>query len=208
MPAAKKPQAAKPKAAGLCGALIKLRPKSIDLPAIRKVVGTGKVKTLNDVAHEFGQSPNTIKQSWRGDGMPGGPGGYPLAEIVAWRLQHLDDLDERTSGPTPKSQSIEIKDLEIRERLLDVKAKERRDALADGNMVDAHRCRSELSALIVVLRQRLGRVGANVEPMLPAEIAVDTRVEIDREVSRQMKWFAETSPRILENEAHAAEAAE
>lgn len=194
--------------AGLCGLLIRLEPGKIDEAAIKKHLGNRSVKTLADVGREFGQSANTIKQSWRPEGMPGTNGRYVLAAILIWRLKYLAELAERQPGSSAKSQTVELKDLEIRERMLDLKVKERRDLFAEGNMIDRQKAQAELSALIAVLRQRFGRIPADVEPMLPADIAVAIRVELERAISRVCTWFAEASVQSLKNEQRRGEAAE
>jgi transposase-like protein len=188
---------------GVCGALLALKPANLDEKMVRAVVGKRIVKTLAEVAQEFGIQATSLRSSWRVQGMPGKPGRFDLAEVTLWRLQHEADVAERMPGSTAKSQAVELKDLEIRERALVVKERERRDAMAEGNMVEAHKVRSEQTALNTVLRQRLGRVGADIEPMLPAEIAIDIRVEIERNIGRQLKWFAEATVRVLENEVMA-----
>jgi hypothetical protein len=208
MASTKKAETAKEAPAGLCGLLIRLEPGKIDEAAIKKHFGNRSVKTLAEVSREFGQSANTIKQSWRPEGMPGTNGKYVIAAILIWRLKYLAELAERQPGSTAKSQAVEIKDLEIRERILDLKAKERRDLLAEGNMIDAQKARAELSALIAVMRQRFGRIPADVEPMLPADIAVAMRVELERAIGRVCTWFAEASVQSLQNELRRMEGAE
>jgi hypothetical protein len=52
------------------------------------------VTTLPEVAAAFGMAPQSVKGDWRDSGMPGRPGHWDLAEILAWAVQR----DARARG--------------------------------------------------------------------------------------------------------------
>jgi hypothetical protein len=191
---------------GICGLILAHRPSFIPEDAIRLVIGKRTARTLTEVAAEFGVESTTLRANWRQQGMPGKAGAWPLAEILIWRLKHEAAVAERQPGSSAKSQTVELRDIEIEEKRLNLQRKQRRAALEDGDMVERHRVERELSALIAVLRERLLRIPALIEPMLPADVAVDTRVEMEKQIRRQLVAMSEKSARDVLNSARLLEA--
>ena len=75
--------------AARCQALRNLHPAGCTRERIETLIGGDVVVgSLNEVAFVIGQSANTIKNSWRGVGMPGAAGDYHLAEILSWRFSY------------------------------------------------------------------------------------------------------------------------
>lgn len=129
----------KPASARPCKALLSLRPSKIDVDSIRTLVGRGSVATHAAIAREFGLSANTVKQSWAPEGMPGEHGKYPLAEIVAWRLRYLAELDERkcsVADLTTAQLDREQREEELRKIKLQNDRLEREEQEATGKVID------------------------------------------------------------------------
>jgi hypothetical protein len=53
---------------------------------LRREDGQSVVKTMPEVAAAFDMAPQSVKGDWRDGGMPGRPGHWDLAEILAWRI--------------------------------------------------------------------------------------------------------------------------
>src|SRR5690606_1550714 len=101
------------------------------------LVGDRIVATQNEVAYEFGISPNTVKQSWRSAGMPGENGRYRLAEIVKWRLEHEAKAGSvnRFADLADKELARKEKEAEVRKLELQAERLEREEEVAKGNLL-------------------------------------------------------------------------
>src|SRR5690606_32425576 len=121
-----------------CAAIMALNPSRIALEPLLALLGDRTVGTMNEVAAEFGMSPNTVKQSWRSAGMPGEQGCYRLAEIVKWRLEHeakLSGISNRFADLADKELARKEKEAEVRKLELQAERLERKEAMAKGELV-------------------------------------------------------------------------
>lgn len=92
-----------------CQMIRSLMPVHADGAAIEGLIGDETVDSLPAVAAAFGIAHNTVKQSWRPAGMPGEPGAYSLAAVLAWRIEY--DAKLRGYGKEPP---IDVKTVEER----------------------------------------------------------------------------------------------
>lgn len=92
-----------------CEMIRALMPVHVDGAAIEGLIGDETVESLPEVARAFGVAPNTVKQSWRPSGMPGEPGAYSLAAVLAWRIDY--DAKLRGYGKEPP---VDMKTVEER----------------------------------------------------------------------------------------------
>lgn len=183
------------------------RPGEIDEKKLRASVGKWVAKSHAELASIFGVAGNTIKQSWVPAGMPGKSPNYDVISIFLWRIQYESELTEKQTGTTARSQSAELREIEIEDKRLDLERKRRRAAIEEGDMVERHKVEREVAALLSVTRERFLRVAAMIEPMLPADVAVEVRVEIEKQIRRQCVSMSEMAARDVLNEAHRLEKA-
>jgi hypothetical protein len=186
--------------AGVCGALLRLlssRPPSIDEAVIRRIVGDRSVRTIADVGREFGLAANTIKQSWRPQGMPGGHGKYHLATILAWRLKYLAAQEGKPSHQELTDRQIERQQKE--ESLRQIKIKndrlEREESAAVGNLIDRQHVATSVKTAAAVLAERMMKVPSQIEPALPVDIAPTIVADIQRLIRRELVAFSESMAR-------------
>lgn len=192
--------------ATVCAVMLEVRRGEINEARIREVLNI-TVRTLAEVATAFGIQASTIRSGWRIQGMPGVSGKFNLGEILVWRLKHDTSVAEQAPGLSQRSQSAELREIEIEDKRLDLERKRRRAAIEEGDMVERHKVEREVAALLSVTRERFLRVAAMIEPMLPADVAVEVRVEIEKQIRRQCVSMSEMAARDILNEAHRLEKA-
>ena len=103
-----------------------------------------------------------------------------------WREKYEADLRHKTPGLSAQSQANELRELEIEVRRLHLQRQQRLAAVEENDMVERGKVEREFAALVSVTRERLLRVAAMIEPMLPADVAVEVRIEIEKQVKRQL----------------------
>lgn len=192
--------------ATVCAVMLEVRRGEINEARIREVLNI-TVRTLAEVATAFGIQASTIRSGWRIQGMPGVSGKFNLGEILVWRLKHDMSVAEQAPGLSQRNQSAELREIEIEDKRLDLERKRRRAAIEEGDMVERHKVEREVAALLSVTRERFLRVAAMIEPMLPADVAVEVRVEIEKQIRRQCVSMSEMAARDILNEAHRLEKA-
>lgn len=193
---------------GLLGVLLEsLQVGNLDEQKLRACLGRRVARSHAELARIFGVSANTIRQSWVPAGMPGKSPNFDAIAIAVWREGYEADLRHRQPGLSARSQAAELRELEIEDKRLDLQRKQRRAAIEEGDMVERHKVERELAALVAVTRERFLRVAAMIEPMLPADIAVEIRIEIEKQIRRQLVALSEMAARDLLNEAHRLEMA-
>lgn len=178
--------------------LVKLKPAIIDEPSIRAVLGDRCCRTLPEVAREFGVAHNTVRQSWRPEGMPGEPGRWRLADIVLWRLRYERSLDEKRQSFTKiEGSDVERRkaEAELRKVELDVERKEREELDAAGKLIDRKAAATGFKTAAAVLAERLMKLPSKWEPGLPVEIALEQTEMARRDIRRELVGFSETLAR-------------
>lgn len=113
-----------------------------------------EVRSLKDVALAFGVHHDTVKKAWKGAGMPGKPGAYPLVRIALWRIQRLQEQHRAGSSADPESAAgLELRQLQIKVAREELKLRReanevvgREAALASVEQI-FHRVRSRLEAM-------------------------------------------------------------
>lgn len=200
--AASKPRTkAIPLPPGLLGVILESLQGEIDEQQLRDCLGRQVARSHAELARIFGVSANTIRQSWVPAGMPGKSPNFDVIAIMVWRAKYEADLRRRQPGTTARSQATELRELEIESKRLTLQRQQRIAAMEDGDMIERHRAEREIAALVSVTRERLLRVASLIEPMLPAAIAVEIRVEIEKQVRRQLLAMSEMAARDILNEA-------
>ena len=86
------------------------------LSAVESAPGQWVAPSLSVVAEFFRLATSTIK-GWRSDGMPGSDSGWPLDQIVRWRIERLTNNDLVT---VRKEQEIELNAIAIEQKRLDL----------------------------------------------------------------------------------------
>jgi hypothetical protein len=184
---------------------LKLRPARIDREMIAAIVGGEVVPTQAAVAREFGLAANTVKQSWATAGMPGEQGRYSLAEIAAWRLQYLADIEGRKQSAADLSNS-ELERQQSEEELRKIKLQndklEREEQLAAGKVIDRESVETALRTLFAVHAERMMKVMAQLEPSLPVDCAADVVTTGDRLIRRELVGLSETCARDILKEGN------
>lgn len=189
-----------------CEALLKLRPARIDREMIAAIVGVEVVPTQAAVAREFGLAANTVKQSWATAGMPGEQGRYSLAEIAAWRLQYLAELEGRKQTAADLSNS-ELERQQSEEELRKIKLQndklEREEQIATGKVIDRESAGTAMRTAAAVLAERLMKMPSQLEPSLPVDIAADIVRDAERLIRRELVGFSETMARDILKQGNA-----
>lgn len=166
--------------------------------AAEAVYGRRCVATLDDVAREFGVSPNTVKQSWRSNGMPGEGGKWPLADILLWRLEYEAGLAAKRGNLSSASErEIERRQLEAETRKLELQADrlEREEQTAMGNLVPADSVVQMVSGLVAAHVKQLQQIADDLAPMFPQDKAAEYVRSIRLQVERRCTAFAESMAR-------------
>ena len=161
---------------GIFKALELIAKGRVDDAAILALVGDAVATTHAEVGRFLGVAANTIKQSWAPEGMPGTQGSYPIAEIVAWRLRYLAELEGRKQTAAELTNS-ELERQQAEEELRKIKLQndklEREEQIATGKVIDREAAGTAMRTAAAVLAERLMKVPAQIEPSLPVEIAPD-----------------------------------
>lgn len=174
---------------------MRLRPSVIDRDALREWFGGQTVGTYAALGREFGVEDATIRQSWVPAGMPGaGSREYDLAEVGAWRLEHLDRIES-------KQRTVqELNERELKRRTDEAEAR-KLEAQAHRLEFDNERERGDwmrisdvqaaISSILAVLNQRLMDFPHKLAPSLPEEQAKTVVPFMIREIGKQLTWCAE-----------------
>lgn len=184
-------------------AVIAMRPTVISAKLLRTLIGNVKLRTLPEVAEAFGRSPNTVNQTWRQGGMPGGSGRYDAAEILAWLLQRDAEIADRTRRNTASSsdsdRELERRQLEAETRKLELQAEklEREAQIAMGNLIHRDAALTPVKTAAALLTERLMKLPAEFEPSFPISIAPDLVATFERAIRRELTAFSETSAQAI-----------
>jgi len=187
-----------------CTALMKLCGGRVELPIDRKlvaaVVGDRVVKTLPEVGRAFGREASTIRQIWRQGGMPGTTGKWNLVDIACWRLERdAKEAGRQKSTVSPKNERLAEIDLRIAE--LSLAKREREELEAQGRSVDLLWVRSNISVLIVSMREHMLGIPRLLHTFIPQKQRGKVSAEIDRLVRLMLTQASETSTRLLHERA-------
>lgn len=165
----------------LCAILVAMRPSSFDRKQIVSLIGGDRsVSSMPMVAKEFGLSSATIKQSWKANGMPGGDGSYPLADIVMWKLQHDRDNEKHTRSANSTTELI--RQIELDDKRFEFEQKQQKAMLEAGKVMLVAEVQADLYALITMVREMLLTVPRSMAPMLPTGIADETLTELTKQL--------------------------
>lgn len=185
-------------AIGLCGVILRAGVRIINEPDLRAVVGTKICRTLSEVAREFGVSHNTIKTSWRPEGMPGKQGRYPLLEILLWRLRYLAELEGRKATTSELSNAQlerEQHEEELRKIRLQNDKLEREEQVAIGKLIPRDAATTVFNAAVNTAVERVLKVPATFEPRLPKNIAAEFVADQERSIRREFTALSEALAR-------------
>lgn len=197
---------AKTQQMGLFVALSRLAKGTVDDAAVLAVIGDAVATTHAEVGRFLGVAANTIKQSWAPEGMPGEQGKYPIAEIVAWRLKYLAELEGRKQSAADLTNSQlerEQAEEELRKIKLQNDKLEREEQVATGKVIDRESAGTAMRTAAAVLSERLMKVPAQLEPSLPVDIAPDIVRDAERLIRRELVGFSETMARDILKQGNA-----
>jgi len=161
--------------------------------AIQALVGDVKFKSLKEVADAFGKSIDTIKGNWRSNGMPGVNGNYPLALILAWKLQR----DALTAGASPDgapvSASLDRKrSAEARMAEAEAAKRERMNVEAAGTLLYRDDVERQIGSAIILARESLRRIPRAMMPHFPQKLAVELTEDLRKRIDAVLSTLAET----------------
>ena len=179
------------------GALLRLREDMHDRQAIAAIV-SGTVGTLEEVAHAFGVTSNTVKQSGRPQGMPGKSGAYKLTEIAHWRLTYLDEKEGggRSASVSPdRDLARRLKEAEVEKVEIDVESRRIKLEQVRGEVIDRNSVVSTQSKLIRALQEHFLTSPEDFAPELPPDQSVQIIERWRENIARGLKRFAEQSAR-------------
>lgn len=138
--------------------------------------------TLAEVADFFGLALQTVKQ-WRTESppMPGGEGGYPLKEVVAWRLAKLQSNSTSDAKKLAEVEAIRL----VNERRTMENAHKR------GLLIEREEIERDMSLLWSRLSARLQGIGERIAGLVPAEMKATTKQRVEQEVRVIQKEFTD-----------------
>lgn len=177
-----------------------------DAAVIQALLGDAVATSYAEVGRFLGVAANTIKQSWAPEGMPGEQGNYPIAEIVAWRLKYLAELEGRKQSAADLTNSQlerEQAEEELRKIKLQNDKLEREEQVATGKVIDRESAGTAMRTAAAVLAERLMKVPAQLEPSLPVDIAPDIVRDAERLIRRELVGFSETMARDILKQGNA-----
>lgn len=188
--------------------LLRLRPSNIDREALDEWFGGEWVETQNEVAREFGLSPNTIKQSWASEGMPGAGNGrssrYELAAVAEWRLRHLEKVESRQrSVQELNERELKRRTDEAEARKLEAQAQrlEFDNQVAQGDWVRVSDVTTATNTILAVLAQRMMDFPHKLAPSLSEPVAKQVVPFVQGEIEKLLKWCSEELRRKVSGDA-------
>jgi hypothetical protein len=184
---------------GWCGLILRLRPSNIDEAAIRRVLGKRCVRTLQELAKEFGVSATTLRANWRQQGMPGRGGAWPLADILIWRLRHEAAIAPRLQAD---QHSERLRQIEVEKAEADLRKRLRDEDRDEGRTINRDTALAATGAIIGLEHEMLAQIGPRLEPRLPLHLAKQFTVELNREINRVLHWLAEQSAHAISADVH------
>ena len=170
--------------------LLAIAPAYVDEEAIRRGLGGLTVATMPEVAALFGVSPQTVQQGWRQGGMPGENGKWPIAEIAIWHIRRrIRQAEARRISDGPDD---DLSQLDLRERLADVRTKELRLSKIADEVIDRHQAQADVSTALSILRENVLAVPRSLLPYFPAGQAEELAEEVRRSLTHAMTAAAES----------------
>lgn len=180
---------------GQCGAILWLSPSRPDAAVIRKLVGKRNLRTLDGVAAEFGVSPNTVKQSWRSAGMPGGRAKYSAAAILLWRIEH-EERNNATRRPTVDPEIlVEQERLKLRKLQLEAERLERLAAAEAGDVISREVALASLRTFAAALSEHILSVPDQLAASFPVDVADQLTADLRHALERKLVAFSEQGAR-------------
>jgi hypothetical protein len=113
--------------------------------------------------------------------MPGGEGGYPLKEVVAWRLAKLQSNSTSDAKKLAEVEAIRL----VNERRTMENAHKR------GLLIEREEIERDMSLLWSRLSARLQGIGERIAGLVPAEMKATTKQRVEQEVRVIQKEFTD-----------------
>lgn len=145
------------------------------------------VSRLADVAQFFGVSAATVKNDWRANNMPGKPGAWNLAEIVAWRESRREDsLPSEVRERTARAELV----------LLESKAEQARLDLAErmGEIVQREEVLNDAAEVFSIISARLEAIPDETEMEIPFELRTSVKQTIANKIYLALKYLGDWQP--------------
>ena len=144
--------------------------------------------TLAEVAEFFGLALQTVKQ-WRTESppMPGGDGGYPMKEVVAWRLAKLQSNSTSDAKKLAEVESIRL----VNER------RQMENAHKRGLLIEREEIERDMSLLWSRLSARLQGIPDRISTLVPAEIKATAKQRVEQEIHVIQKEFTDSLGELL-----------
>ena len=190
-----KPEGVTEQMAAVCRVLVEVATKRVTRGQLESCFGKGHFGSLTQIAKVFGMAQGTVR-TWRQNGLPGKDGKYPIAGVVAWRINAKVAEVERKVG-TVSSENQAIKSLEVRKLQVEVDKKEREEAIARGQLVASHDLYAAVSAMVAVAQENVLTVPRQLVPAYGAACGQ----EIARLLSNIMLALSEKTEREFVSEA-------
>lgn len=168
-------------------ALQAIAPTHIEVDAIRLLLGNpAPLQTQREVSVAFRQSSNTVSHSWRTNGMPGAPGRYDPAEILAWLLRR-----NQRNNAAPIPNEMDAIKLESEKALLQIR--QAKAARSVGAYMPTPLVRSFLGALGNKVRDSFQGLPSKYKPRWPAQHANEWSEDMARDIAAILTMISETS---------------
>lgn len=175
--------------------MLSLEPRLVDRAAVKAIVGDGVASNYSELAAAFGVQESTIRQGWALQGMPGrGDRRYPIAEIAAWRLEHLLAIEAKQRGVQ------ELTDVELKRRTDEAEARkleaqahrlEFENERERGDWVRQSDVVTMVNTILAVLAQRMNDFPHKIAPSLPEGTAKQVVPFVQGEIVKLLKWVSE-----------------
>lgn len=184
--------------------LLAVKPRVLTRAMVLELIGGNRVvKSMPQVATEFGVSAATIRQSWKANGMPGVNGSYDLAEILLWRWEY-ERANESKLAPVT-GDNLEKSRLENEKLRWQVAKLESQYQEKEGLLVAREEVRAEVYAMLAVFSKHLLEVPRALYPLLPQKIASTIVAEVEKLIRHALGALSEKCYRSYMKEGDAYE---
>lgn len=181
--------------ASVCRLIVALGPSKIDETEIRQVLGGVVLTSMSQVAQAFAISADTVRHTWRRDGMPGEAkrgtskgNKFPLDEILIWWLKR----EGRATVARGKDEYTDrIRAAEARKIEAAAEMAERQLQQAAGQHVEVNLVRSEWTTWLTAFRDAVLEIPRHIKPMLPSKVAERVSAEVDRRLRHELTALSE-----------------
>lgn len=175
--------------AAVCSGVLKLDPHTVDVEALRAMLGDASVKSLPALSKVLGVPHNTLKSSWSPAGMPGRAGCYVLWEVLAWWIDRNRRNGQRSALSDPLK--ARLQEVELQQSELELRKAERSERVALGELIDRASAMIACRQLVAICQEQLLAVPRDFAIRLPMETASELQADLERRLHRVLTYLAE-----------------